>query len=79
MGQSILQYKYNPQFEASQTTTEQLELIFQVDKGATNNMILVFIVSERWVLLFMSWMVGIYIQMFFSCLFDLFLILQFYL
>ena len=47
MGQSILQYKYNPQFEASQTTTEQLELIFQVDKGATNNMILVFIVSER--------------------------------
>ena len=51
LGQSILQYKYNPQFEAAQTTTEQLELVFQVDQGATNNMILVFIVSERLVIL----------------------------
>ena len=51
LGESILQYKYNPQFEAAQTTTEQLELVFQVDRGATNNMILVFIVSERLVII----------------------------
>lgn len=47
-GDSILQYKYDPPKEAEETRTERLELIFQVDKATSENMILVFIYSQRY-------------------------------
>ncbi|KAL4235944.1 hypothetical protein ACF0H5_004332 [Mactra antiquata] len=47
-GQSILQYKYTPEKEAQETNSERLELIFKVNKGATKNMVLAFIFSERY-------------------------------
>ncbi|XP_052774947.1 axotactin-like isoform X2 [Mya arenaria] len=46
-GESILQYKYTPPKEALETRTERLELVFRVNPGATENMVLVFIYSER--------------------------------
>ncbi|XP_053393740.1 axotactin-like isoform X2 [Mercenaria mercenaria] len=47
-GESILQYKYNPPKEAKETRTERLELIFQVSKETSENMLLVFIYSQRY-------------------------------
>ncbi|KAH3733319.1 hypothetical protein DPMN_039745, partial [Dreissena polymorpha] len=46
-GESILQYNYKPPKEAEETRTERLELVFRVNQEITQNMILVFIYSER--------------------------------
>ena len=46
-GKSILQFMYDPPKEALETRTERLELIFQVNRNVKQNMVLLFIYSER--------------------------------
>jgi len=46
-GETIMEYKYKPPKEAMETRTEKLELVFRVNPGITDNMVLVFIYSER--------------------------------